>query len=99
MELGVSREDAYNYIPVGCNELGIPGQFYFNPGAGVDYLSSIELALTSGKGYKGQRKAEPLARPPGIEDIRRVRRRVRRLHGGVHPHHIRGGNEELLAQM
>ena len=63
MALGVSRDDAYNYIPVGCNELGIPGQFYFNPGAGANYISSLELSLTSGKGYRGQRKAAPLALP------------------------------------
>jgi choline trimethylamine-lyase len=50
MELGVSREDAYNYISVGCNELAIPGQCYFNPGASANYLRSINLALTSGKG-------------------------------------------------
>jgi pyruvate-formate lyase len=63
MGLGVSREDAYNYIPVGCNELGIPGQFYFNPGANADYLRSIESALTSGRGYAGRKKSTPLAKP------------------------------------
>ena len=65
MELGVSREDAYNYIAVGCNELAIPGQCYFNPGASANYLRSIELALTSGKGYRGGGK-NPLA-PPAAE--------------------------------
>ena len=63
MALGVKREDAFNYIPVGCNELGIPGQFYFNPGASANYMKSLELALTSGKGYRGKEKAEPLAKP------------------------------------
>ncbi|MBI4905342.1 MAG: hypothetical protein HY820_17035 [Acidobacteria bacterium] len=48
MELGVSREDAYNYIAVGCNELAIPGQAYFNPGASANYLRSIEQALRTG---------------------------------------------------
>ncbi|MHC4580486.1 MAG: pyruvate formate lyase family protein, partial [Planctomycetota bacterium] len=57
MELGVAREDAFNYVAVGCNELGIPGQFYFNPGASVNYLGAIEKALTSGRGYKGNMKA------------------------------------------
>jgi len=57
MELGVAREDAFNYVAVGCNELGIPGQFYFNPGASVNYLRAIEMALTSGRGYKGNLKA------------------------------------------
>lgn len=64
MELGVSREDAYNYVAVGCNELAIPGQAYFNPGAHVSYLRCIEQALTSGRGYKG--KTKPLA-PPTAE--------------------------------
>ncbi len=62
MELGVSREDAYNYIAVGCNELAIPGQCYFNPCASANYLRSIELALTSGKGYRGDGR-KPLAPP------------------------------------
>ncbi|MBI3681212.1 MAG: hypothetical protein HY235_12550 [Acidobacteria bacterium] len=61
MELGVAREDAYNYIAVGCNELAIPGQFYFNPGASANYLKSLELALTSGKGYAGDYRLKPLA--------------------------------------
>lgn len=65
MELGVSREDAYNYIAVGCNELAIPGQAYFNPAAAANYLRSIELALTSGRGYRGQ-GVKPLA-PPAAE--------------------------------
>ena len=56
MALGVSREDAFNYVPVGCNELGVPGRFYFNPGANVAYLQAIEAALTGGKGYKKQWK-------------------------------------------
>jgi len=63
MELGVAREDAYNYIPVGCNELALPGQAYFNPGAHANYLRAIELALTSGKGYKGDVKGPALAPP------------------------------------
>jgi pyruvate-formate lyase len=59
--LGVSREDAYNYVPVGCNELGIPGQFYYNPCAKVNYLSAIAAVLTGGSGLKGQRKSPGLA--------------------------------------
>jgi pyruvate-formate lyase len=62
MELGVSREDAYNYIAVGCNELAVPGQCYFNPGASANYMRPIELALTSGKGYREQGD-KPLAPP------------------------------------
>ena len=56
MALGVAREDAFNYVPVGCNELAVPGQFYFNPAANCGYLPAIEAALTSGKGYKQQWK-------------------------------------------
>ncbi len=52
--LGVKPEDAYNYIAVGCNELAIPGQFYFNPGANANYLRAIQLALNSGAGTFAQ---------------------------------------------
>jgi len=45
MRLGVSEQDAFNYIPVGCNELAIPGQFYFNPCAHANYLGSIRQAM------------------------------------------------------
>ena len=65
MALGVGREDAFNYVPVGCNELGVPGQFYFNPGAHVGYLTSIEAALTGGKGYKKQWKWNDIAPAAG----------------------------------
>jgi formate C-acetyltransferase len=65
MALGVSREDAYNYIAVGCNELAIPGQCYFNPGASANYLHSIQMAMTSGKGYRGGNQ-KPMA-PPAAE--------------------------------
>ncbi len=66
MELGLSREDAFNYVPVGCNELAVPGQMYFNPGAHVGYLQAIEAALTDGKGYRGQWKWKHVA-PPAAE--------------------------------
>jgi formate C-acetyltransferase len=61
MELGVSREDAFDYVPVGCNELAVPGRCYYNPGANVNYLAAIEAALTSGKGHKGQWKWKNVA--------------------------------------
>lgn len=67
MGLGLSREDAFNYVPVGCNELGVPGQFYFNPGANAPYLSAIEAVLTSGKGYKGQWKWNHVA--PAVPEL------------------------------
>lgn len=63
MELGISREDAFNYIAVGCNELAIPGQMYFNPGANISYLQAIEAVLTSGKGYRKQWKWHKVAPP------------------------------------
>ncbi|MCX7824317.1 MAG: hypothetical protein N2689_02035 [Verrucomicrobiae bacterium] len=63
MELGVSREDAFDYVPVGCNELAVPGRCYYNPGANVNYLAAIEAALTSGKGHKGQWKWKNVAPP------------------------------------
>lgn len=63
MELGVSRDDAFNYVPVGCNELAVPGQFYFNPCANVGYLQAIEAVLTDGKGLKKQWKWSKVAPP------------------------------------
>ena len=54
MALGVSRNDAFNYVPVGCNELAVPGQCYYNPVASVNYLSAIESVLSNGRGYKKQ---------------------------------------------
>lgn len=54
MELGVAREDAFNFVAVGCNELAIPGQLYYNPGANCGYLPAIEAALTDGQGYRRQ---------------------------------------------
>ncbi|MHC4398501.1 MAG: pyruvate formate lyase family protein [Planctomycetota bacterium] len=54
MEMGVERHDAFNFVPVGCNELAIPGQLYYNPGAHCGYLQAIEAALTDGKGYRKQ---------------------------------------------
>jgi len=67
MALGVSREDAFNYVPVGCNELAVPGQCYYNPGANVNYLQAIEAVLTSGKGYKKQWKWNNVA--PATKDL------------------------------
>lgn len=63
MELGVSRDDAYNYVAVGCNELAVPGKCYFNPGANVNYLAAVEAVLTNGRGYKRQWRWRDVARP------------------------------------
>ncbi len=49
MELGASRDDAFNYVPAGCNELAIPGMAYFNPATNVSYLNALQLAMTGGK--------------------------------------------------
>ncbi|MBM4458361.1 MAG: hypothetical protein FJ011_11440, partial [Chloroflexi bacterium] len=65
MALGASREDAFDYVPVGCNELGIPGKAYFNPGAHVDYPRALELALTAGRGYDGRSNVPDI--PPAGE--------------------------------
>jgi formate C-acetyltransferase len=66
MALGVSREDAYNYVAAGCNELAIPGMAYFNPCAYVNYLAALEQALTQGRGYAGLGKADT-SLPPMAE--------------------------------
>jgi len=63
MELGVERRDAFHFVPVGCNELAIPGQWYYNPGAHCGYLQAIEAALTNGKGYKKQWRWRDVAPP------------------------------------
>ena len=54
IELGIDRQDAFNFVPVGCNELAIPGQWYYNPAAHCGYLEAIEAALTNGTGYQQQ---------------------------------------------
>lgn len=66
MELGVACEDAFNFVPVGCNELGIPGQMYYNPGASANYLQAIEAVMTDGKGFKKQWQWRNVA-PPASE--------------------------------
>jgi len=63
IEMGVAREDAFNFVPVGCNELAIPGQLYYNPGAHCGYLQAIEATLTSGKGYRKQWRWHKVAPP------------------------------------
>jgi len=54
MNLGLSEDDAYNYIAVGCNEIAVPGKMYYNPGAYCSYLPALEAAMTNGEGYKKQ---------------------------------------------
>jgi formate C-acetyltransferase len=63
MELGVERDDAFNYVAVGCNELAVPGKFYFNPGANVNYLQAVEAVLSDGHGYRGQWRWRNVAPP------------------------------------
>ncbi len=64
MAAGVSREDAFDYVACGCNELGIPGKAYFNPAASVGYLPALEAALTRGAGYAGARDEDPTLPDP-----------------------------------
>ena len=66
MELGIDRQDAFNFVPVGCNELAVPGRWYYNPGAHCGYLQAIEAVMTSGKGYKNQWRWHEVA-PPTAE--------------------------------
>ena len=68
MELGVKREDAFNYVPVGCNELAILGQAYFNPCAGVNYLGALEQVITDGKGYKSE-SLDPARLPKTFKEL------------------------------
>ncbi len=63
-ELGIAREDAFNYVPVGCNELAVPGKWYYNPGAHCGYLQAIEAAITGGRGHKDQWKWRDIAPAP-----------------------------------
>jgi formate C-acetyltransferase len=63
MELGIDRNDAFNFVPVGCNELAVPGQWYYNPGAHCGYLQAIEATLTDGKGYRRQWRWHQVAPP------------------------------------
>ena len=49
MALGVAREDAYEYVPIGCNELGITAKMYFHGVAGVDSIGAI-LRILNGDG-------------------------------------------------
>lgn len=64
VELGIDRIDAQGYVPVGCNELAIPGTWYFNPAASCSYLTAVEAALTGGAGYHGQLAWTDGARAP-----------------------------------
>jgi formate C-acetyltransferase len=63
MQLGIERSDAFGFVPVGCNELGIPGQWYYNPAASCGYLAAIEAVLTDGKGYTNKWKWKDVAPP------------------------------------
>lgn len=64
VELGIRREDAVNYVPVGCNELAVPGKWYYNPAAHCGYLDAIQAALTGGRGHQNQWKWSKIAPPP-----------------------------------
>jgi len=86
MALGVGRDDAFDYVPAGCNELAIPGQAYFNPGAHVGYLHALEQAITDGKGYRGD-PPDPEALPKTFgELVERVGGVMRRQIEGSYRH-------------
>ena len=88
MELGVEREDAFNYVPAGCNELAIPGQAYFNPGAHVGYLGAIEQAVTGGEGYRGA-SPDPARLPKSFDELMaRVGEAMRRQIAGSYAHEM-----------
>jgi len=100
MELGVAREDAFDYVPAGCNEIAIPGKAYFNPGAYVSYLAALEEAITQGRGYDGKRPANPSLPPPTelktFDDLAAVLGRIMRRQ--VEQSYARG-MDMLAAQM
>ncbi len=100
VELGVDRRDAYNYVAVGCNELAVPGQFYFNPCANVGYLEAIEAVLTGGRGYKGQWKWSGVAPPVGqLATFDQFAAAVGAYMRGQTERSYRYGMKELQAQM
>ena len=51
--LGTDPDDAHNYVAAGCNELALPGQAYFNPCAGVNYLDALWRALARPEAEQG----------------------------------------------
>ncbi|MEW6358633.1 MAG: pyruvate formate lyase family protein [Planctomycetota bacterium] len=51
MELGAPREDACEYGPIGCNELGITGKMYFKAGCHVGYIGAVLQAMNSGREF------------------------------------------------
>jgi formate C-acetyltransferase len=46
MEQGVSREGAYRYSPVGCNEIGIPGMLYYVAVSKINRIKIIDIAMS-----------------------------------------------------
>lgn len=53
MGLGVDRDDAHDYVAVGCNELALPGKAYFNPCAWVNYLDALWRAMAQPESEQG----------------------------------------------
>lgn len=64
MALGASREDAFEYGPIGCNELGIVGKMYFRGGCSLNYLWAFQLAMNGGRAWHNNQPAGPATPPP-----------------------------------
>lgn len=100
MALGLSREDAFNYVAVGCNELGVPGQTYFNPGANSGHQKAIELAMTGGRGLNGKMKPPDFAtEPSSLDTFDRFAEEVGRYMRRTIENSYNGGLKMLAAQM
>jgi len=64
MNLGVSREDAYEYVPIGCNELGITGKLWFRGTCGLGYLRALQLAMNGGRDWNTGKLCGAKTPPP-----------------------------------
>ena len=100
MELGVSREDAFNFVAVGCNELAIPGQMYFNPGANVSYLSRDRSRADKREGIQtAMEVGERCSAGRATRVVRPIRVCGRRLYATRNRELLQVSDESLEAQM
>ena len=88
-ELGVSREDAFNYVAGGLQRVGRSGEVLFQSRRQRRVIcSAIEAVLSDGKGYQGQWKWRKVAPPPAElatfdQFAAAVGAYMRRQHGAV----------------
>lgn len=61
VRVGVSRVDAQDYVPAGCNEIAVPGKLYFRSRAGCGYLPALQRAMNNGRMFN-----DPDDRPVGM---------------------------------